>query len=195
RRRAAVVRVAPGPSPPRRPSRSNRPRPSPGPRRRPTPTMPGNRRGVVGGSAPSAPDPFAMPFVRFVPSVRSSPVQARATTGLAMVGAAAKPRRTATFLSRLAMLLALAFVALARPAFAQTILRDAETEALFRDMSRPLVEAAGLRPDNVQIVLLQDPQVNAFVAGGQIVYLQTGLIVDARNVNEVQGVVAHELGH
>lgn len=112
-----------------------------------------------------------------------------------MVGAAAKPRRTATFLSRLAMLLALAFVALARPAFAQTILRDAETEALFRDMSRPLVEAAGLRPDNVQIVLLQDPQVNAFVAGGQIVYLQTGLIVDARNVNEVQGVVAHELGH
>jgi len=112
-----------------------------------------------------------------------------------MAGAARTPRRTISLASRFAMLLALSFMALVRPALAQTVLRDAETEALFRDMSRPLIEAAGLRPDNVQIVLLQDPEINAFVAGGQIVYLQTGLIVDAQNANQVQGVIAHELGH
>ncbi|WP_380873429.1 zinc metalloprotease [Sphingomonas sp. DBB INV C78] len=84
---------------------------------------------------------------------------------------------------------------LARPALAQSILRDAETEALLNDMSRPLIEAAGLRPENVQVVLIGDPEINAFVAGGQIVYIHSGLITQADNANQVQGVIAHELGH
>jgi predicted Zn-dependent protease len=75
------------------------------------------------------------------------------------------------------------------------VLRDTETEMLFRDMSRPLIVAAGLDPNNVKVVLLNDPEINAFVSQGQTVYLQSGLIEAADNVNEVQGVVAHELGH
>lgn len=81
------------------------------------------------------------------------------------------------------------------PAAAQSILRDAETEALFRDMAAPLITAAGLDPKNVDIVLIGDPSINAFVAGGQAVYLNTGLIGEADTANEVQGVIAHELGH
>lgn len=104
-------------------------------------------------------------------------------------------RRFAWLFARLLMLLALSFTALVRPALAQQVLRDAETETLLRDLARPLVEAAGLRPGNVQIVLLNDSEINAFVAGGQIVYLQSGLLTDAHNANEVQGVIAHELGH
>jgi predicted Zn-dependent protease len=99
------------------------------------------------------------------------------------------------FVARLAFLLTLSFAIAARPAAAQSILRDAETEQLFRDISRPILEAAGLRPDNVQIVLLQDKSINAFVAGGQIVYIHSGLIAAAANANEVQGVIAHEVGH
>jgi predicted Zn-dependent protease len=109
---------------------------------------------------------------------------------------ASKPGgRTANLLVRLTMMIALSFAALVQPAAAQSILRDAETEALFRDMSRPLIEAAGLRPENVQIVLVGDGTINAFVAGGQIVYIHSGLITAADNANEVQGVIAHELGH
>jgi predicted Zn-dependent protease len=93
------------------------------------------------------------------------------------------------------MLLALSFAFGVRPAMADEILRDAETETLFRDMERQIIEAAGLRPENVQIILLQDRSINAFVAGGQIVYIHSGLIAAADNVNQVQGVVAHELGH
>src|SRR5688500_17254449 len=104
-------------------------------------------------------------------------------------------RRFATLLARMAMLIALSFTAVLQPAAAQSILRDAETEALFKDMSRPLIEAAGLRPENVQVVLVGDNSINAFVAGGQIVYLHSGLITAADNANEVQGVIAHELGH
>jgi predicted Zn-dependent protease len=109
---------------------------------------------------------------------------------------AGRPRLTApNFAARLVMLLLLSFVALVRPAMAQQVLRDAETETLFRDMERPIIQAAGLRPENVQIIVLQDSSINAFVAEGQIVYVHSGLIAAADNVNELQGVVAHELGH
>ena len=80
-------------------------------------------------------------------------------------------------------------------AAAQSILRDAETEALFRDMSAPLIKAAGLDPANVDIVLINDPSINAFVAGGQAVYIHSGLINASDTANQVQGVIAHELGH
>lgn len=82
-----------------------------------------------------------------------------------------------------------------QPAAAQSVLRDAETEKLLDDMAAPLVEAAGLEPGNVDIVLLNDPSINAFVAGGQAVYIHSGLIDAADTANEVQGVIAHELGH
>lgn len=78
---------------------------------------------------------------------------------------------------------------------AQSILRDAETEALLREMANPLVAAAGLDPKNVDIVLVNDGSINAFVAGGQAVYINSGLINAASSANEVQGVIAHELGH
>ena len=109
---------------------------------------------------------------------------------------ASKTRRgPSALLAKFLMLLAVSFAALVQPAAAQSILRDAESEALFRDMSRPIIAAAGLRPENVEIVLINDRSINAFVAGGQIVYVHSGLIMAADNANEVQGVIAHELGH
>ena len=102
------------------------------------------------------------------------------------------------FLSRALRMAVLAFTlafAIAQPATAQEMLRDSETELLFRDISRPLIQAAGLDPANVKVVLLKDDSINAFVAGGQIVYIHSGLLTAADNVNQVQGVIAHELGH
>ena len=102
--------------------------------------------------------------------------------------------------ARMLMLALLLAMAAWQPAAAQqdsgpSILRDSETELLFKDISRPLIEAAGLDPNSVQVVLLGDPEINAFVATGQTVYVQSGLIQATDNVNELQGVIAHELGH
>ena len=97
-------------------------------------------------------------------------------------------------IARLLAFLAAATLA-AQPLAAQSILRDAETEAFLDEISAPLIEAAGLEPDNVDIVLINDPSINAFVAGGQAVYLHSGLIDAADSAEEVQGVIAHELGH
>lgn len=99
------------------------------------------------------------------------------------------------FWRRLAATILLAGMLAARPASAQEVLRDAETEALFRDLSAPIVAAAGLDPKNVDLILLSDGSINAFVAGGQAIYIHSGLIGAADTVNQVQGVVAHELGH
>jgi predicted Zn-dependent protease len=91
--------------------------------------------------------------------------------------------------------ISLAVTLCAQPAMAQSILRDAETEAFFKEISEPLIKAAGLDPNNVDIVLINDKSINAFVAGGQVVYIHTGLIEAADTANEVQGVISHELGH
>ena len=96
---------------------------------------------------------------------------------------------------RAVFILFLATLVSVQPAMAQSILRDAETEAFFDEISAPLVEAAGLDPNNVDIILINDKSINAFVAGGQAVYIHSGLIDAATTANEVQGVIAHELGH
>lgn len=104
---------------------------------------------------------------------------------------AAGPR---SLLRALLVLLAMLAVAV-RPAMAQSILRDAETEVLLKDMMDPLLVAAGLRPGQVRVHMLGDPSINAFVAGSQDIYVFSGLIEAAGSANEVQGVLAHELGH
>ena len=103
-------------------------------------------------------------------------------------------------LARLFMMAVLLALATVQPALAQddsgpSVLRDTETELLFKDMSRPLIVAGGLSPNSTDVVLLNDPEINAFVARGQTVYIQSGLLEAADNVNQVQGVIAHELGH
>lgn len=103
--------------------------------------------------------------------------------------------RQAVWLLRLIGTAILSFALSATPVHAQSILRDAETEALLNDMAEPLIRAAGLRPADVRILLIGDKSINAFVAGGQIVYIHSGLIENADNANQVQGVIAHELGH
>src|SRR5690606_24518770 len=97
-------------------------------------------------------------------------------------------------LARLAAIFA-AFMLAVQPVAAQSILRDAEGEKLLQDMMDPLAVAAGLQPGAVEVVLISDPSLNAFVAGGQRVFVHSGLINAAGSAEEVQGVLAHELGH
>ena len=102
--------------------------------------------------------------------------------------------------TRLLMMALMLAMAAWQPGAAQegggpSILRDTETELLFKDISRPMIVAAGLDPNSVNVALLNDPEINAFVATGQTVYIQTGLLEASDNVNQLQGVIAHELGH
>src|SRR3546814_20807395 len=85
----------------------------------------------------------------------------------------------------LAVLLAIAMVSV--DARAQSVLRDAETEALLAEMAAPPVAATGPQPGNVDIVLSNDPYLNDFLAGGYSVYLHTGMIVSATHLHPHNG--------
>jgi predicted Zn-dependent protease len=98
--------------------------------------------------------------------------------------------------SLLAMMMAFAG---ALPAQAQSgrlpLIRDAEIEGLMRIYTRPILKAAGLNPKAVRVYLISDPRINAFVAGGQRIFINTGLLTESPTPNEVIGVLAHETGH
>ncbi|HFD15385.1 MAG TPA: tetratricopeptide repeat protein, partial [Rhodospirillales bacterium] len=97
------------------------------------------------------------------------------------------------WLRALAVLFPLMAVSL--PVGAQGAIRDDETERYLRRLADPLLEAAGLRPEDLRIFILADPRLNAFVAGGQNLFVFTGLIEATETPEQLAGVIAHEIGH
>lgn len=98
--------------------------------------------------------------------------------------------------SLLACLLATVLLALqAGQAHAMRLIRDAEIERTIRTFATPLFEAAGLDPEAVEIHLVNDDRLNAFVFGGQRLFITTGLLIRSDNAGQVVGVIAHETGH
>ena len=75
------------------------------------------------------------------------------------------------------------------------LIRDAEIENMLNRWATPIIEAAGLDPDAVQIYIIDSPVLNAFVAGGQNIFFTTGLLRRSQSVGAVSGVLAHEVGH
>ncbi len=75
------------------------------------------------------------------------------------------------------------------------LIRDAEIEETLRDFASPVFIQAGLPPSSVRFMLVNSPEINAFVAGGMNMFITTGLMRMAKNADELIGVIAHETGH
>src|SRR6202790_5099967 len=75
------------------------------------------------------------------------------------------------------------------------ILRDTEAEQLLREYTRPILRAAGLEKQNIQIVIINDSAFNAFVADGRRIFVNYGAIMQSETPNQIIGVLAHETGH
>ncbi len=75
------------------------------------------------------------------------------------------------------------------------IIRDAEIEGLLRLYAKPIFKAAGLNPGSIEVYVIANPQINAFVAGGQRMFVHTGVFTQTKTPNEVIGILAHETGH
>jgi predicted Zn-dependent protease len=76
-----------------------------------------------------------------------------------------------------------------------SFIRDTEIENTIRAYATPVFLAAGLDPTAVRIYLVNDKSLNAFVAGGQNLFINTGLLMRAKHAGQVIGVIAHETGH
>jgi predicted Zn-dependent protease len=93
-----------------------------------------------------------------------------------------------------AVAIAVALV-VALPALAASVVRDAETEAVIDRIALPIFSAARLDRESIDIYIVNDEKLNAFVAGGQNLFINTGLIMRAKSPDELAGVIAHETGH
>lgn len=76
-----------------------------------------------------------------------------------------------------------------------SLISDEETEALLRDMIKPLYQAANVRFNPYDVYIVNDPTLNAFVADGNAMFVNTGTLIEADDYNQVVGVLAHETGH
>ena len=88
----------------------------------------------------------------------------------------------------------LLFMSLPSAAYASMV-RDTELESGLQQLMAPLLEAANYPPNSIAVRIIIDPDYNAFVAGEQIIYLNSGLILNAKSAEELVGVMAHEIGH
>jgi predicted Zn-dependent protease len=75
------------------------------------------------------------------------------------------------------------------------VLRDAETEELLRDYMRPILKAAGLAQQNIEVVIINSKEFNAFVVDARRIFVNYGAIYDSTTPNQIIGVLAHETGH
>ncbi len=104
--------------------------------------------------------------------------------------------RSGTCAALIALLATQPFLAVpAAAAEPRIVIRDTEIETNIQTWSESVIGAAGMSGDQVRIILVQNPDINAFVAGGANIFLYTGLIAKTDNPGELIGVIAHELGH
>ena len=94
----------------------------------------------------------------------------------------------------LATTLTAAFLCLATIASASMI-RDTEIEAGLTVMLAPLEQAAGYAPGSIDMRVILNQEYNAFVASKRMIFMHSGLLIEASSELEVIGVMAHELGH
>ncbi len=96
----------------------------------------------------------------------------------------------------IAIVMVLSTVAI-QTASAQSVrfVRDAELEALLRDYATPILRAANIRSQSVRIYIVPERSFNAFVADGNRIFVNLGVITESDTPNEVIGVLAHEAGH
>jgi predicted Zn-dependent protease len=109
------------------------------------------------------------------------------------------PRQKASRLTAVTTAAALAIAPIC-PALAQQekgppVIRDTEAEQLLREYTRPILAAAGLGKQNIQIVIINDSAFNAFVADGRRIFVNYGAIMQSETPNQIIGVLAHETGH
>jgi predicted Zn-dependent protease len=106
-------------------------------------------------------------------------------------------RRKMSKLTAAATAAALAFAPMAACAQERgpPVIRDTESEQLLREYTRPILRAAGLEKQNIQIVIINESVFNAFVADGRRIFVNYGAMMQSETPNQIIGVLAHETGH
>lgn len=96
---------------------------------------------------------------------------------------------------RLASIPAFILWLMVAPLQAQGLLRDADLEYGLKQLATPILNAAGLSPSRVKILVVNESSLNAFVVSNDAIYLHYGLINRMESAAMLQAVIAHEAAH
>ncbi|WP_417741707.1 M48 family metalloprotease [Salipiger sp.] len=94
-----------------------------------------------------------------------------------------------------ALLLVATLLVAALPARAVTLLRDADIEHALAMVAAPVLRGAGLSPSQVNVVLVKDDSLNAFIVDPGTIYIHSGLLMKLETSSQLQAVIAHEAAH
>lgn len=87
------------------------------------------------------------------------------------------------------------WAAVALPVAAQSLIRDADIERALDELARPMIAGAGLSPARINVLVIQDSGLNAFVVDGKNIFVTSGLILKLKRAEQLQSVLAHEVAH
>ena len=76
-----------------------------------------------------------------------------------------------------------------------TLINDTEIEKEITQIIMPIANAAKIPENRLKIYIVRDDDFNAFVRGGEDIFIYTGLLKQIKSPNALRAVVAHELGH
>ena len=83
----------------------------------------------------------------------------------------------------------------AKPLATGTLIRDAEVESTLHNYIEPLFRTAGLDPTSLNLYLVVNSDINAAASTKYSIFINTGLLLESKNPEQVIGVLAHETGH
>ena len=75
------------------------------------------------------------------------------------------------------------------------MIRDAETENLFKEIAIELMKDSKFNADKISFYIDNQDFINAFVLPGEKIFLTTRLIIESRKIDDIAGVIGHEIGH
>ncbi len=99
------------------------------------------------------------------------------------------------YLLRILLISAILTLPLAAPARAVTLLRDPDIEYALDQLARPVLQAAGLSSSGIDILIVDDRTLNAFVVDSRHIFIHSGLLLKMQTAEMLQSVLAHEAAH
>ncbi len=75
------------------------------------------------------------------------------------------------------------------------LVRDRVVVEYIENLGYSIVQVLGQQPFDYRFYVVEDPAINAFAGPGGHIFVHTGTILASRNVSELAGVMAHEVGH
>ena len=100
-------------------------------------------------------------------------------------------------MKKILSILILFFLILPKVCLAQSVslIRDTEIENVLNSYAQKIFKSAHLDPKNARVLIINDDSFNAFVAGGQTIFVHSGLITQSTHVDDLIFVLSHETGH